>query len=123
MTSKTKLITNDIKDLLTITLKPRHDPIGDQYSRIFMVKVLLVCTMVIGVNQYKDTVSCIIPESLDICGDDQPSCDFIQAACWIQGKGSAYSYHTPQHIHTSSVKKKSTKTRLNFWPLTKIFAD
>ena len=85
MTSKTKLITNDIKDLLTITLKPRHDPIGDQYSRIFMVKVLLVCTMVIGVNQYKDTVSCIIPESLDICGDDQPSCDFIQAACWIQG--------------------------------------
>lgn len=55
------MIAGDIKKLLSIHIKPRHDSIPDQYSRIFMVKILMVCTIVIGFSQYKDTVSCIIP--------------------------------------------------------------
>ena len=73
-------LTSGIKELLTIEIKSRHDPSSDQYSRIFMVRLLLVCTIIIGVNEYKDTISCIIPESLDICSqddDDDKSCDFI----------------------------------------------
>jgi len=88
MAAAAESLTGEIKDLLTIQIKPRHDPMCDQYSRIFMVKLLLVCTIIIGVNQYQDTVQCIVPESLDICsGDDDPdsSCQFLHAACWIQG--------------------------------------
>ena len=55
-------ITGDIKTLLAIRIKPRHDGMCDQYHRIFMVKILLVSTIIIGVNQYKDSIACIVPE-------------------------------------------------------------
>ena len=79
-------ITGGIKDLLSVDVKSRHDSIPDQYSRIFMVRLLLVCTIIIGVNEYKDTISCIIPQTLEICGDsDDQSCRFVNGACWVQG--------------------------------------
>ena len=78
------MIAGDIKNMLSIHIKPRHDSIPDQYSRIFMVKLLLVCTIIIGVNQYNDKVTCIIPGKeitfsefliiifADVCSNDRP---------------------------------------------------
>jgi len=81
-------LTGHIKELLTIDSKSRHDPACDQYSRIFMVRLLLVCTIVIGVNEHRDAITCIIPNSLDICNQDEEegaSCNFVNGACWVQG--------------------------------------
>ena len=72
-------LTGGIKDLLAVKIKPRHDPLCDQYSRIFMVKLLLVCTILIGVNEYNDTISCIVPESLNICSDEDSTCRLVRA--------------------------------------------
>ena len=55
-------IPGDIKDLLKIRLKPRYDSFWDQYSRVFMVKLLLVCTLLIAFNEHRESISCIVPE-------------------------------------------------------------
>ena len=80
-------LADEFKNIFTISSKPSHDSWWDKYNRIFMTKLFLACTTIIGVNQYKDSITCIIPESLDVCTkDDSPTtCNFIHAACWIQG--------------------------------------
>ena len=55
------MIAGDFKDFLTIKIKPRDDNVIDQYSRIFMVKVLLICSMVCGLSWYADKFNCILP--------------------------------------------------------------
>ena len=78
-------VADEFKKIFMLSSKPSHDSVGDKYNRLFMFKLLLVTTTVVGVNQYKDSISCIIPESLDLC-DGGDSCNFINAACWIQGE-------------------------------------
>lgn len=55
------MVGKEIKDLLVIKIKPRDDNMIDQYSRIFMVKILLVSSMVCGLNWYTDKFNCILP--------------------------------------------------------------
>lgn len=44
-----------------------------------MVKFLLVCTVVMGLSWYQDSINCIVPESHGIDGG------FVSSTCWIQG--------------------------------------
>ena len=44
------IIGGDIKDLLSIKIKSRYDNFGDQFHRILMVKVLLVCSLIMGMS-------------------------------------------------------------------------
>ena len=55
------LVATDIKGMLSIAVKSRHDPHTDQYSRIFMVKLCLVVSLVMGISWFQDSISCIIP--------------------------------------------------------------
>uniref|UniRef100_A0A7M5X4M6 Innexin n=1 Tax=Clytia hemisphaerica TaxID=252671 RepID=A0A7M5X4M6_9CNID len=73
------LVASDIKGMLSITIKSRHDSHTDQYNRIFMVKILLVTSLVMGISWYSDSISCIIPEAHGISGG------FVSQTCWIQG--------------------------------------
>ena len=73
------IIGGDIKDLLSIKIKSRYDNFGDQFHRILMVKVLLVCSLIMGMSWFKDSINCIVPESANI------DAEFVSAACWIQG--------------------------------------
>jgi len=73
------MVATDIKGMLSISIKSRHDAHSDQYSRIFMVKLLLVCTLVMGISWYSDSISCIIPGAHGIDGG------FVSSTCWIQG--------------------------------------
>lgn len=59
--AKMSMIATDVKGILTIKFKPRTDHLTDQYSRIFMVKLLLACTVVTGISWYTDKMNCIIP--------------------------------------------------------------
>ena len=47
----------DIKKMLTVKLKPRVDPYCDQYSRIIMVKVLMLAATFTGISWLKDKVT------------------------------------------------------------------
>jgi len=73
------MVATDIKGMLSISIKSRHDSHSDQYNRIFMVKLMLVCTLVMGISWYSDSISCIIPGSHGIDGG------FVSSTCWIQG--------------------------------------
>jgi hypothetical protein len=73
------MITGSIKGLLQIKFKARHDSFTDQFNRIFMVKMAMVSSMLLGLNWFKDTITCIIPGT---AGIDK---GYVHQACWIQG--------------------------------------
>lgn len=79
---------NSIKSLLTITPKSRVDDFSDQFHRIFMVKMSMVASLLLGLNWVKDTITCIIPGTAGISGS------YVHQACWIQG---FYIYKGIQH--------------------------
>lgn len=72
-------ITEDIKEILTINSKPRYDNWCDQFSRIFMVKLMTVGALVLGMNWYSDKFTCVVPSTLDL------DVGFVSQACWING--------------------------------------
>jgi len=73
------MITGNIKGLLQIKFKSRHDSYTDQFNRIFMVKMAMISSMILGLNWFKDTITCIIPGT---AGIDK---GYVHQACWIQG--------------------------------------
>lgn len=73
------MITGSIKGLLQIKFKARHDSFTDQCNRIFMVRMAMVSSMLLGLNWFKDTITCIIPGT---AGIDK---SYVHQACWIQG--------------------------------------
>ena len=73
------MLASSIQELVSIKIKPRHDSITDQYNRIFMVKICLICAAIIGVNYFNDEVSCIVANENGMDGG------FVGSACWIQG--------------------------------------
>ena len=75
------MITANIKSLLQMKFKARHDSYTDQYNRLFMVKMAMISSMILGLNWLKDTITCIIPVT---AGIDK---GYVHQACWIQGTG------------------------------------
>lgn len=73
------IITDSIKDVLSIKLKLRHDDLTDQFNRIFMAKMFIISSLVMGVDFFSDRVSCILTSESHL------SRDFVHSACWIQG--------------------------------------
>lgn len=72
-------ITDSIKQILSVKIKPRHDSYSDQFSRIFMVKVMMIGALLVGLSWYTDKINCIIPGALGVDGG------FVSQACWING--------------------------------------
>ena len=50
--------TTYIKYVFKINIKPRHDSLTDQYHRIFMVKLLLISSFLMGISWFN--VSCLV---------------------------------------------------------------
>jgi len=73
------MVATDIKGMLSITIKSRHDSHMDQYNRIFMVKLFMVTSLIMGISWFQDSISCIIPDAHGISGG------FVSQTCWIQG--------------------------------------
>ena len=81
-------VASDLKDIFTIRLKERQDSYTDQFSRIFMVKILLISSIVMGVDWFQDTVNCMIPNvDLHKVGEQ-----FVHSACWIQGNPTEFFF-------------------------------
>ena len=73
------MIATDIKGMLSVKIKPRNDSYTDQYNRIFMVKILLVCVVIMGISWFNDSIKCLVPGVNSVDGG------FVSQACWIQG--------------------------------------
>lgn len=73
-------IAGNVKSLLQIKVKPRYDSYSDQFHRVAMVKVLMASSMLLGLNWFKDTITCIVP------GTAEMDRGYVQQACWIQGR-------------------------------------
>ena len=69
----------NLKDILTIKIKPRHDSYSDQFNRIFMTKMYLLASVLIGIDYFHDSVSCIVPSRSEM------DSNFVHSACWIAG--------------------------------------
>lgn len=106
-------MAGNIKSLLAIKIKARHDSYSDQFSRIFAAKMFVVASLVMGIDWFHDTVSCIIPKDTNL------EKDYVHSACWITGfyvypelekvmKSSSY-YGIPKHIQIDGFKNGTTK--------------
>ena len=54
-------VAADLKSLFQVTRKKRFDSLTDQYQRIFMVKLLLACSLITGLAWYGDKINCVNP--------------------------------------------------------------
>lgn len=72
-------ITDSVKGILTIGIKPRTDSYTDQYTRIFMTKLMSAGSLIVGLNWYTDKITCIQPGALGL------SEVFVGQACWMNG--------------------------------------
>jgi len=82
------MVATDIKGMLSISIKSRHDGYTDQYNRIFMVKLMLVSSLIMGISWFQDSINCMVPDTHGISGG------FVSATCWIQG---VYVYKELSH--------------------------
>lgn len=73
------LFATNLKRILLIKFKHRHDSLSDQYNRLFVMKMILACTLISGLNWFKDPLNCIVPAISSI------DTSFVTTACWIQG--------------------------------------
>lgn len=71
-------ITDDVKKILSIKIKPRQDSYSDQFSRVILLKVMFIGAFFTGMDWYSDKINCIIPK-------DQADASFASSSCWING--------------------------------------
>lgn len=75
------LISGNIKEILSIKLKQRHDSITDQFNRILMVKMLVIFSIVTSMEFFSDKVTCMFIMTQDTYMTEE----FVHSACWIRG--------------------------------------
>lgn len=67
-----KMAPPDLKKMLQVNIKPRQDSYTDQFSRIFMVKMMMLTSAVTAISWMKDKVNlfCVkIIRQLIVTGD------------------------------------------------------
>lgn len=72
-------LVNEFKQILSIRIKTRQDSFFDHYTRILLPKILLMSSLVIGMNWFTDEVTCLLPSYVSF------SSTFVSDACWING--------------------------------------
>ena len=98
------ILGDSFKDIVSIKIKPRVDDYADQFSRIFIVKMLLLATIVTSVDYFNDTMSCILS------GNAKAGDGYVNSLCWIKG---FYVYKDPvgevQDYHLYGMPRDSAK--------------
>ena len=68
-----------LKEVISIRFRPRHDSYSDQWNRIFMSKLFFVISIICGIEQFNDSITCVVPSNAEI------DSDFVKSTCWING--------------------------------------
>ena len=72
-------LSDSFKDIISIKIKSRVDDYADQFSRIFIVKMLIMSALVTSLEFFNDTMSCIRS------GNAKAEGAYVNSLCWIQG--------------------------------------
>lgn len=70
----------DVKKMFNYKYKKRDDGFTDQYSRIFMTKMMLIAASITGLSWYSDDIKCLVPGF-----SGKAVGGFSGKACWING--------------------------------------
>lgn len=73
------VISETMLSLLHFVVKDRIDSADEQFSRIFLVKVLMVSSLVLCLQYYCNKVYCTSPAQRNF------DLEFVHTACWING--------------------------------------
>lgn len=75
------VIEDNVKDYINVKLKNRQDDFTDQMSRIIVTKLLIVCSLILGLVWFHDETNCIPPTT------EHPMLpkEFMHKGCWIKG--------------------------------------
>ena len=63
------MVVEMIWEFMKIKIRPRDDNIMDQYSRLFMMRLLLFCAAVAGISWSTDQFHCVVPGKFKIIGN------------------------------------------------------
>eukprot|EP00111_Clytia_hemisphaerica_P002413 TCONS_00006915-protein len=74
-----------IWELLKIKLKKRDDSVLDQYNRLFMVRLLLICAAIGGISWSTDHIHCNVPGYIPDSTEFEEYAHTVETSCWIQG--------------------------------------
>ena len=95
------LLAESISTIVAVKIKERHDSFTDQYNRLFMVKMCVLSSALIGFNYFHDSVSCIIANNYGL------GKSFVGSACWIQGSSLHKKWSFPLRISSINVTKSA----------------
>lgn len=73
------VVIRELKDILSMKIKTRHDGFCDQFNRMIMTKILIIMSVIVGFNYFYDEVSCMVLKKSDL------QKEFISSSCWISG--------------------------------------
>ena len=85
---KMHALTESVWEVITWKSKTPYDSVSDQYTRIFMPKLFIISSLVMGFSYFNDKLNCMVSSRLNGLKE------FVQETCWIQG---FYIYH---EMHT-----------------------
>ncbi|XP_066918022.1 innexin inx3-like [Clytia hemisphaerica] len=81
-------LTESVWEVITWKSKTPYDAASDQYTRIFMPKLFIISSLVMGFSYFNDKLNCMVSARLHELKE------FVQETCWIQG------FYIYQEMHT-----------------------
>ncbi|XP_066918029.1 innexin inx2-like [Clytia hemisphaerica] len=81
-------LTESVWEVIAWRTTTPYDAVTDRYSRVFMPKLFIVSSLVMGFSYFNDKLNCMVNSRLGGLKE------FVQETCWIQG---FYIYH---EMHT-----------------------
>ena len=81
-------LTESVWEVVSWKSTTPYDSGSDQYTRIFMPKLFIVSSLIMGFSYFNDKLNCMVNSRLNGLKE------FVQETCWIQG---FYIYH---EMHT-----------------------
>ena len=119
------MVATDIKSMLSISIKSRHDSYTDQYNRIFMVKMLLVSSLIMGISWFQDSIHCMVPgifqrlHTYMFCLVVSFVCLFFFCCCLLLGK-KAWSLVYSQYHFRQFLPWQTVDTQSRIWLCTEL---
>ena len=81
-------LTESVWEVVSWKSTTPYDSASDQYTRIFMPKIFIISSLIMGFSYFNDKLNCMVNSRLNGLKE------FVQETCWIQG---FYIYH---EMHT-----------------------
>ena len=72
-------LTESVWEVVSWKSTTPYDSASDQYTRIFMPKIFIISSLIMGFSYFNDKLNCMVNSRLNGLKE------FVQETCWIQG--------------------------------------